>query len=264
MQHMQVLTEGGAGRLVEVDELDVDQRARQLLEAAVDGGFALARGLDLTRESFVALVKAAGSTAEHRFGTGSSELLELVADPDPDKIVTGRAELPMHTDGAIVGTHPSFIILYCKATQQQPGMGETVICQQQSLLDALPEHLRRLFNGKWEYLTFDASHFPSVAGRWVATSAMVPGRDGQAVCNIAMPFESTTRNPGWRVRLEWLDNETSQGLLDELATAITTASGYYAHRWAAGDLLVIDNDRVLHGRTRISPGTRHLYRAQLQ
>lgn len=261
---MQVLTEGGAGRLVEADGHAPDRLARVLLDAAVDGGFSLARGLSLTNDDFTRLVTSAGSTAEHRFGTGSAELLELDADPDPAKIVTGRAPLPMHTDGAIVGTHPSFIILYCKAVEQDPGMGETVLCQQRSLLDGLPSHLLDLFRRDWEYYTFDASHFPAVAGRWVATAPSVLGRDDRPVCNIAMPFEEADPNPGWKVRLSGMDEQAGAALLAELATAIRAASGYYVHRWEPGDLLVLDNDRVLHGRTRVSPGIRHLYRGQLQ
>lgn len=58
--------------------------------------------------------------------------------------------------------------------------------------------------------------------------------------------------------------ERSDAFLAELDAFLRAERYAYTHRWQVGDLLVIDNQRTLHGRTAISEGgTRVLFRGQL-
>jgi taurine dioxygenase len=50
-------------------------------------------------------------------------------------------------------------------------------------------------------------------------------------------------------RILELGEEESEDLLEELLRYITAADNLYSHRWSVGDLLIWDNNSVLHGRT---------------
>lgn len=75
-----------------------------------------------------------------------------------------------------------------------------------------------------------------------------------------------TRTPGARPRLYysyWLAEEAmppaEQAAFDAFTDAVR-ASEQHRSRLRPGDLLVVDNHRVLHGRTAIEAGSRHLTR----
>lgn len=262
-----IVTPSGVGEELIIDSArpPLEPLAKELIETAKRSGFALVQGLELDRADFISLVHSAGATAEHHFGTGSAELLDLDADPDPQKVVTGRAFLPLHTDGALVGTYPNFIILYCVQFDQSAGSGETQICHQQLALTSMPEKLRKLFDQHWEYYVHDASHFPTIARRWISIKPIIQSRDGFPTLNVALPFQNDDERPGWSVRLPGMEPSASASLFEELDSYLRSSEAYYSHRWNIGDLLVIDNTRVLHGRSAITgDGARHLYRGQLQ
>jgi (5R)-carbapenem-3-carboxylate synthase len=169
----------------------------------------------------------------------------------------------LHTDGAFVGTHPSFIILYCAHIDQQPGDGETQLCDQRLAMASMPADLKELFSAPWEYMVHDASHFPSIASQWVSVPPVIEKDDGTRTLNMAMPFELGDPNPGWSVRISGKSTEESTALLRALDQYLKNSESFYSHRWRIGDLLILDNSRVLHGRSAIT-GARHLYRGQLQ
>lgn len=239
--------------------------ADELVHNAKEHGVALSKDLLLTREQFKELVNLAGKTAEHRFGTGSADLLDLNADPNPEKYVTGRVALPLHNDGAFIGTHPSYIILYCFEFEQDDGYGETEICEQKLAFETMPKHLKAVFEKDWEYKIHDASHFPSIAHKWIPIPPLIVKDDGSQSFNIALPFDRTEKAPAWSVRLTDHDADSSSNLLLELDQFLKSCDAFYSHSWSAGDLLIINNSKVIHGRNTIKAnGTRHLFRGQLQ
>lgn len=259
-----ITVSGDGARIININNSDIDSLAKTFIKIASDKGFLLVENINLDKVSFTQLVNCSGETAAHKFGTGSAELLELNADSDPNKIVTGRASLPLHTDGTFVDTHPSFIILYCSAFDQNPGDGATQICMQKALLNELPEHLTNLFKYNWEYNVSDKSHFPSINDEWISKPSTITKEDGSLSLNIALPFDNSIHNPGWKVRIPELEDEGAS-LFRMLDNHIKSSSFYYEHQWKVGNLLVINNAKVLHGRSTISTtGTRNLYRGQLQ
>lgn len=230
---------------------------------ASEHGYALAEGIDLTREEFAETVAAIGNLSSHRFGTGTAGLLDLDASPRPDKIVTGRSALPLHTDGTLVDASPKYIILYCHRIDQPSGSGCTEICNQSDAIEKAPPAIRTLLTTSWEYYITDASHFPDVANRWMSIPTTTETREGDIRLNIAMPFTGTTTG-GWHVRLPGQTVEASAHSFIALNEYLRSLDSFYVHQWQRGDILVLDNKRVLHGRTAIAPGgQRHLLRGQV-
>lgn len=260
---METLTPSGCGRTLQLDDRTPDALAKAVVEAAGDVGTVLVRGLELSRDDFRAMARAAGQLSEHRFGSGSADLLDLNADPDPGKVVTGRAALPLHADGALVGTRPGVILLY--AAEYQDGFGRTLVCDQSAALAEVPTELRdEVLSVDWEYWVEDESHFPTIAKRWISVPPVAADGGGDAL-NVALPFAPDSPTQGWQVRLAGRSVEESRSAFERFAAFLESDRFCYRHAWQPGDLLAIDNRAVLHGREPISPtGKRHLYRAQLQ
>jgi alpha-ketoglutarate-dependent taurine dioxygenase len=234
-------------------------------EHASQLGYTLVKNCDFTRDQFEELISGIGSLSAHRFGTGKAGLLDLDASPEPDKVVTGQAPLPLHTDGTLVQASPKYIALYCHLFDQPLGSGLTEVCVQADIVQTAPPHLRKVLSLNWEYYVTDSSHFPDVANRWQAIPATVVGNNGVERLNIAMPFVGgEVGTSGWQVRLPGHNAEESNAVLGELDEHFRSSASFYSHQWEPGDLLVIDNELVIHGRTRVHPGgSRHLYRGQV-
>ncbi|GGV01135.1 hypothetical protein GCM10010495_10200 [Kitasatospora herbaricolor] len=233
--------------------------------AALSGGCVLVKGLDLDEQQFQTLVHAMGRTVDHKFGEGQADLLKLNASHDPGKVVTGRGMLPLHTDGLLVGERTDLIILYAHEFSDAPGSGETFICDQLAAWAEMPDHLRGPLDraGALEYLVEERGYFPNVPEDWYAVPSV---RDHGRVrsLNLALNFPAGTATRGWQVRVPGLSPEESDTFLGELDAYLREPRFTYQHRWSVGDLVVIDNQRTLHGRTAIGAGgTRVLFRGQI-
>lgn len=258
------LTESGLGAVLTrgADE-PIDEFVPRVQAAALEGGVVLARGLELDEPTFQRMVHLLGQTVDHKFGEGQADLLKLNASRDEGKVVTGRGPLPLHTDGLLVGEQVDLIVLYAKEFSDEPGSGETTVCDQLAAWREMPEHLREtLAEGTLEYLVEERGYFPQVPADWYAIATT---RDYGRVrsLNLALGFPPDTPR-GWQVRVAGMDPAASDKFFQELSDHLHTTRYLYQHRWQPGDLLVIDNQRTLHGRTAIgSDGVRLLFRGQV-
>lgn len=209
-------------------------------------------------------MRSLGDRVDHKFGEGQADLLKLNASRDKGKVVTGRGPLPVHTDGLLVGERVDLIILYAAEFSDVPGSGETYVSDQLTAWDEMPGHLRRVLDEhELEYLVTERGYFPSVPEDWYTIPAT---RDHGRVksLNLATAFPRDVEQRSWEVRVKGMAPERSDAFLAELDAFLRAERYAYTHRWQVGDLLVIDNQRTLHGRTAISEGgTRVLFRGQL-
>ncbi|MEV8309655.1 TauD/TfdA family dioxygenase [Streptomyces flavidovirens] len=73
-----------------------------------------------------------------------------------------------------------------------------------------------------------------------------------------------TFRSGFSKRVPGMTAEESRSFLAELDGFLRSPRCTYQHRWQSGDLLLINNQRTMHGRTPISPdGIRLLWRGQV-
>ncbi|KUM87088.1 MULTISPECIES: TauD/TfdA family dioxygenase [Streptomyces] len=261
----QQLTPSGMGALLPWNPgTSVQDLARQARAAALDSGCALVRGIDLREDDFKLLVRSLGDRADHKFGEGQADLLKLDASRDKGKVVTGRGPLPLHTDGLLVGSRVDLIILYAADFADTPGSGETYVSDQLTAWDEMPEDLRRVLDEhELEYLVTERGYFPTVPEDWYTIPAT---RDYGRVksLNLATAFPPDVEQRSWEVRVKGMAQERSDGFFAQLDAFLRSERYAYKHRWQVGDLLIIDNQRTLHGRTAIGEGgTRVLFRGQL-
>jgi alpha-ketoglutarate-dependent taurine dioxygenase len=261
----QPLTESGLGLVLSAPPGTLPaELAPAVRAAALQTGCVLVQNLNLDETGFRQLVHAFGRTVDHKFGEGQADLLRLDASPDAGKVVTGRCPLPLHTDGLLVGERTDLIILYAADFADAPGSGETFVCDQLAAWRRMPHHLRRVLDThNLEYLVEERGYFPNVPEDWYPIPTT---RDYGRVrsLNLALRFPPETRPQGWQVRVAGMRGHDSDEFLAELEAYLLSPQFVYQHRWTVDDLLAIDNQRTLHGRTAIGPGgIRLLFRGQV-
>lgn len=255
------LTPSGLGTVLDLGP--TDDLADACRRAATGTGVALVRGLDLDERRFQRFVHDLGDTVDHKFGEGRADLLQLNASAEDGKVVTGRGPLPLHTDGLLVGERTDLIVLYASQFADRPGSGETTVCDQLSAWLEMPDDLREVVEHTGlEYLVEERGYFPTVPAGWYEIPTV---RDYGRVrsLNLTLRFPPGVAR-GWQVRVKGADEATSERFFARLGEFLHRPRYLYQHSWRVGDLLVIDNQRTLHGRTAISDeGVRLLLRGQV-
>ena len=258
------LTPSGLGVVLESNiPANMEELADVLRTNATRVGLTLAKGVCLDEEQFKVLVHCLGNPVQHRYKTGQADLMKLDATREKGKVVVGRGPLPLHTDGILLGKYPDLIILYASEFADKPGSGETMICDQLTAWKEMPPRLRDILATKsFEYLIEEKGHYEGARTGWYPIPTV---RDLGRVCslNLAMQFDPGVER-SWSLRVADVSAAESDAILAELNNFLMQSRYTYQHRWNVGDLVVIDNQRTLHGRTAISEdGVRVLFRGQV-
>ncbi|MDD0976703.1 TauD/TfdA family dioxygenase [Pseudomonas fontis] len=249
-------------------ELADDTPLTCVRQAVLDHGVSLLRNVRFDDHSFQRFVESLGDKVSYvddnaQVGYGFSDILKLNGTHDKDKVITGRGSLPLHTDGILLGTQVDLIILYAEDVQGIDEDGATVVCDQLAAWQNMPDSLRQpLLDGKLEYLAFERGYFATVPEGWYPISTF---RDYGRMrsLNLALPFDRQAK-ASWDVRVPGFTAEASAAWFAALEQHLTATPYVYSHRWRTGDLLVIDNQRTLHGRRGLQPQTcRKLLRGQV-
>lgn len=266
------MTPSGAGHLLHWDgtasEEALGKLSETLLESLKGAGFVLVKNLPLAEEQFKSLVHCLGDPVQHKWKTGSSDLMKLNATHDKGNVVLGRGPLPLHTDGILIGQYPDLIMLYAAEFSDEPGSGETFIVDQVRAGKEMPSDLReRLSKVTFEYHIQEQGHYPTASSeQGIRVPPLQVGEDGEASLRLCLPFpagierswamKAVSTVPGVEV--------DSDALLADLEGYLMQPRYMYQHRWNVNEFLVFENKTTLHGRTAISEGgIRSLYRAQV-
>ncbi len=236
--------------------------------AVLNYGMTLLRNVHFDEGGFRRFVESLGDKVSYAddnatIGYGFADILKLDGTHDQEKVITGRSSLPLHTDGVLLGTQVDLIILYAAEVRNIEEDGATVVCDQLAAWNEMPEALRRpLVDGRLEYLALERGYFATVPEGWYPISTF---RDYGRVrsLNIALPFDDQAK-ASWAVRVPGLTAKASTAWFAALEQHLTATPYIYSHRWQTGDLLIIDNQRTLHGRRGLQPQTcRKLLRGQV-
>ena len=176
--------------------------------------------------------------------------------------VVGREEflgLDEHAAGSAAGVVDPAAVRFKDLDED----GATVVCDQLAALKDMPESLHQpLLDGRLEYLAFERGYFTNVPEGWYPISTF---RDYGRVrsLNLALPFDGQAK-ASWDVRVPGLNEAASAAWFAALEQHLMADRFLYCHRWRKGDLLIIDNQRTLHGRRGLLPNTcRKLLRGQV-
>lgn len=257
------LTESGVGGW-----LTGDVTAEAIGETAMRTGAALVKGVKFDETSFRDFVGSLGDTVSYEqddadVGYGFTDVLHLDGTRESGKGITGRGPLPLHTDGVLLGTQVDLIILYAAEVRDLQDDGATLVCDQITAWREMDADLRSvMLRGTLEYRALERGYFSTVPDGWYSIPVF---RDYGRVksLNLALPFA-----PGvpasWEVRVPGAGESESAQVFAALRDHLSAKRYLYVHRWEAGDLVVIDNQRTLHGRRGLADSaSRKLLRGQV-
>lgn len=253
-----------------------------VLTAVAEHGAVLLRG-DWRHDAYVALGDALMTALPYQGGF-HDERDVIDGDPTTTTVTRGTRGMPLHREASYAPGSPDLLMFRCERPAADGGA--TTLCDGLALLAALPDAVRAAFEGlalRWESVlptpvwqrmcgTTDPAAAERMLRQWepylrpwesihidVDEAAMTvgfgtrctpPTRFGgvPAFCNslfISRPQADEYHDRRLRVR-----SGTGAPVPDELVAvaADRAARLTVAVPWQAGDVLVVDNSRYLHGR----------------
>lgn len=227
---------------------------KEILETVNEHGVVLYRGEQQNKDWFVNMM--ANTKLSRRELSHEQGKPHILSTSTTEDVITGPFPLPFHTDGVLSEKTVHVILLYCEEVNARGG---------QTILVPIPEVEGLISTGVFEYLCLDRGYYSASPDGWFTIPTRKSSRTGKLCLNIALPFigEFLVSKPSWRVRLPGKSENESLGYFSDLWQRIRVADGFYVHEWKKGDLLVLDNERVLHGRLPFNGGDeRRLIREQ--
>jgi taurine dioxygenase len=238
-------------RGVDVKTLDDDGFA-VLYRAWLDGNILVVPDQELEIEDFLRYSRRFGVVVPHPSKmTRHPDYPEITLlgvnkfAPDgtlDDKIYRRGAE-GWHTDGAYDQEPFKATQLYALAVPSRGG--DTFFASMYAAYDALPQRLKERLDGRTGVFTY--------GGRRKAQALLNPeDRDWTPVFHpIIRTHPETGRkglyfDPGKILRIEGVEEQESDALIEELTSRMIQPDGEYRHQWRKGDIVIWDNRCSYH------------------
>ncbi|MGW2651121.1 TauD/TfdA family dioxygenase [Streptomyces sp. NPDC001393] len=184
-----------------------------------------------------------GAAASYQFGT--QLIQEQRSGTDNSQFRTGA--IPMHVDALLNANRVSYIGLECLEAPDEGG--ETLIAGSRAFFATAPADLVDTLRGiRIEYWSRVSDFYVERPdGNPVVAPVQVDPVTGGDTLWIGLDYpEDPERNYGAAVL--GYTKEQSLRLFAALERWLTVPEVMYAHRWQAGQVLVMDNRRVVHAR----------------
>src|SRR5262245_268819 len=255
------LTQSGAGVLVEDPDVKAPgfpDRMRALLERH---RFALLRGGLPTLQDAIDAMRRLGPLNEAQARREGALIIEAGAD---EEVFRSHGALPLHKDGLLTGFDVAIVGIYCVQFRDVVG-GRTLVSDVHAALEEVPaadvELLRR--QGLDGLAVDNTGHYRSdFASDWHHFPAFRTRPGNETRLSLGLPHAPGERE-SWRVRVAGVSPEESARVLGALRRAFLDERYLYVHDWREGDLLLMDNDVVMHGREAFEATSRRLANIQV-
>ncbi len=240
------------GALLEADQDSlVALDASAIAEILDTHALALFRGFaPLSNADYLNFSRQFGQPYAWEFG----EILELKIQEHPSNHIFGQGRVELHWDGAYVQDRPHYNLFQCLRGAHSAGGGETLFVDTRRLLaQAETREVERWRGFHLQYSTEKKAHY---GGNFQSALITASPYDGQEVVRYIEPFneDNAAINPV-DVRVLELPVDESNTFLHDFNRRLYADHIMYRHRWQAGDFLMADNSRLLHGRSRfLQPG----------
>lgn len=193
-------------------------------------------------------------------GDRLAEIVRLApVGPTTAQPASGMFPLPLHRDGALVGMPTNFIAFSAVHADPRDGVGVLELVDSANALTQFDSDLLdTLRSHAIEYRVLDRRPFPHLPVGWFTRPTFTHNR-GREALNIVLPVATTPgwSNP-WETRIGGLTPVDSAHALARIDTQLRASSTFASHRWNPGDVVLVDNSRVLHGVGAIPRGAAHM------
>lgn len=255
------LTPSGAGLMLEglYPEREVEFELIQgLLEQY---RFVILRGSTPDLEQAVTTMRRFGPINEAKT---REEGAVLVEDQGQEEVFRSSFPLPLHKDGLLTGFDVLTVGIYCVAFEEVQD-GRTYVSDANLALERMdPEEVEILRRNGCEGQAVDATGYyrPEWNDRWMRAPAFQARPGKQPTLGLGLPH-APGEPESWRIRIADVPAETSDRILLHLREALLDPHYTYFHAWQPGDLMLLDNYQVLHGREGFQAKRRALANIQV-
>jgi len=183
---------------------------------------------------------------------------------DEAEVFRSRFALPLHKDGVLTGFDVVTVGIYCAAFTEVEGGRTYVSDAMRALAEIPPEQVESLRSNGLEGMAVDSTGYyrEEYEGVWHPFPAFKAKAGCEPTLNIGLPPEEG-EPASWQVRVAGVEKEESDAILGSLRRWLLADEYTYFHDWKEGDLVLMDNYQVLHGREAWSGRARQLANIQV-
>ena len=185
---------------------------------------------------------------------------ELRSVMEPTNYLYTNSEVPFHWDGAFIGRVPRYIFFHCDEAPPFGSGGETLFSDTTLILNSAdPELITEWTKTNVRYSTEKIVHY---GGTFTSPVLATHPETGQMVIRFAEPVVDL--NPVDLV-IDGMTTARQSAFIADMHKRLHASDVCYRHQWQAGDLVIADNNALLHGRRRFEPNAaRRIRRVNVQ
>ncbi len=171
-------------------------------------------------------------------------------DPDASNYLFSSERVPLHWDGAFRKHVPSYIMFYCDYSSHSGGA--SIFVDTEALLQDVDEALvARWKKIKITYRTEKMAHY---GGTFTSPTVCEHPNKGVPIIRFGESVNSKLNPVDLEIESDY------DGFYDEMVSHLYDERYLYRHNWKQGDLVLIDNHRMLHGRDSLGENTGRRFR----
>jgi (5R)-carbapenem-3-carboxylate synthase len=253
--------------------VDIEQRyfktlnAEDVKQILQQKGFLIVRNIDMDANEFRDMYAQYGKIVEYvdeKEGVGFGYKDTLKLEGEKGKVVTGRGQLPLHADGGLLLSQVDQVFLYAKQIENLKYRGSTSIVDHVLAVEEMPFHMRRVLEEEtFEVKVLERGYYVDVSpADWFKVPVFTDLGWVRKML-VYFPFEND-EPASWMPRIVGFTDQETKLFFKELVDFMRQPRYYYRHYWNEGDLMIMDNRRVLHEREEFDSDTiiRKLFRGQ--
>jgi alpha-ketoglutarate-dependent taurine dioxygenase/4-hydroxybenzoate polyprenyltransferase len=235
---------------------DIDAQAIEAL--TLQHRVVVLRGLTpwSSKEEMVDHVRELGPLQSWQFGG----IHDLKIDPSTENYLYTAHEVPLHWDGAFASECPRLLVFRC--IEAGSGGGETVFFDTTRLLEQATDAEKQEWAGDVKLKTERKAYYGGTVVRKMIEPHPI---DARPTLRFAEPVADL--NP---VEVEILGGQfyppgaRPKSSVEDLCKELRRPEFRYEHVWQEGDILIADNDALLHGRNAFENASgRRIWRANV-
>lgn len=219
--------------------------------------FVVLRGVDQTRltaETMLAYAQGFGPLLEWPFGY----VLDVRVEPNAKNYLFTRHRVEFHCDGVFARAEPQFLFFHC--VEAPTSGGESLLADTHRVwTNASPEQRSWLSTLRCRYRQDKTAHY---GGDVVLDVVSTHPQTAVTVLRYAEPVAGPGGSAPQVLRPDGgADGDQTALLATYMAQALYQPEVCLTHPWQDGDLVLLDNHRLLHGRHAFGDSSgRHLRR----
>lgn len=210
----------------------------------------------LAKQELALFAQKLGKPLQWEFGAINDLKVKINAE---NYIFTDHA-VPMHWDGAFVGTIPHIILFQCIKAPQKEDMGGTTFCNTDHIVKNLTTEKKDYWKGiTISYTTKKIAHYGGKITQKLIQEHEVDKQ--KEVIRYAEPVDDL--NPV-KLEIHGLKNQSAEDFIGEMKSILYDDENLYIHRWETNDIVLADNHMLLHGREAFhNPNERYIQRINI-